>query len=91
MSCFVLLDELAATANSSELPYEMNVYFGRESKRDMKYAKDLTNAYEEFLDIVNQRKKYIDEMGLVCPTLRMFKCWSILRNFKSPTLSSFWN
>ena len=64
MSRFVLLEELAAVANSTELPYGMTVYFDTETLRDMKYAKDLTKAYEELLDIVNQRNKYIDAMNI---------------------------
>lgn len=74
MSQFVLLQELAAAANSSELPYQMTVYFDRETQRDVKYAKDLFKAYQELLDIVIQRNKYIAEMELVCPSVQMFKC-----------------
>ena len=51
MSQFVL-QELAAAANSTELPYQMSVYFARETQRDVKYAKDLFKAYQELLDIV---------------------------------------
>jgi hypothetical protein len=74
MSQFVLLQELDAAANSNELPYQMNVYFDRETQRGMKYAKDLTKAYQELLYIVNQRNKYIYEMELVRPSVQMFKC-----------------
>lgn len=59
MSHFVFLEELAVTAKTTELPFRMIVYFDMETQRDMKYAKDLTKAYEELLDIVNQRNKYI--------------------------------
>lgn len=74
MSRFVLLEELAAAAKTTELAFGMTVYFDRETQRDMKYAKDLTKAYEELLDIVNQRNKYIHEMELVRPSVQMFKC-----------------
>ena len=74
MSRFMLLEELAAAANSTELPFGMTVSFDRETQRDMKYAKDLTKAYQELLDIVNQRNKYIHEMELVRPSVHMFKC-----------------
>ena len=74
MSQFVLLEELAAAANSTELPYKMTVYFDRETQRDVKYAKDLFKAYQELLDIVIQRNKYMAEMELVCPSVQMFKC-----------------
>lgn len=52
MSQFVLLQELEAAANSTALPYQMTVYFDRETQRDVKYAKDLFKAYQELLDIV---------------------------------------
>lgn len=74
MSQFVLLQELAAAANSTELPYQMTVYFARETQRDVKYAKDLFKAYQELLDIVIQRNKYMAEMELVRPSVQMFKC-----------------
>lgn len=74
MSQFVLLEELAAAANSTELPYQMTVYFARETERDVKYAKDLFVAYQELLDIVVQRNKMMAEMELVRPSVQMFKC-----------------
>ena len=74
MSQFVLLQELAAAANSTELPYQTSVYFSRETQRDVKYAKDLFKAYQELLDIVIQRNKYMAEMELVRPSVQMFKC-----------------
>ena len=74
MSQFVLLRELEAAANSTELPYQMTVYFDRETQRDVKYAKDLFKAYQELLDIVIQRNKYMAEMELVRPSVQMFKC-----------------
>ena len=74
MSQFVLLEELAAAANSTELPYQMTVYFSRETERDVKYAKDLFVAYQELLDIVVQRNKMMAEMELVRPSVQMFKC-----------------
>ena len=82
MSQFVLLEELAAAANSTELPYQMTVFFARETERDIKYAKDLFVAYQELLDIFVQRNKMIAEMELVRPSVQMFKCLEFLKKLQ---------
>ena len=82
MSQFVLLEELAAAANSTELPYQMTVFFARETERDIKYAKELFVAYQELLDIVVQRNKMISEMELVRPSVQMFKCLEFLKKLQ---------
>ena len=82
MSQFVLLEELAAAANSTELPYQMTVYFDRETRRDVKYAKDLFVAYQELLDIVVQRNMMMAEMELVRPSVQMFKCLEYMKKLQ---------
>ena len=82
MSQFVLLEELARAANSTELPYQMTVFFARETERDIKYAKELFVAYQELLDIVVQRNKMISEMKLVRPSVQMFKCLEFLKKLQ---------
>lgn len=82
MSQVVLLEELAAAANSTELPYQMTVYFDREIQCDVKYTKDLFKAYQELLYIFIQRNKYMAEMELVRPSVQMFKCFEYFKKLQ---------
>ena len=82
MSQFVLLEELAKAANSTDLRHQMTVFFARETERDVKYAKDLFVAYQELLDIVVQRNKMIEEMELVRPSVQMFKSLEFMKKLQ---------
>ncbi|GKG28249.1 hypothetical protein Tco_0406576, partial [Tanacetum coccineum] len=70
---FVRLEKLKVTADSTKLPYQLLVYFDRETQREAKLANNLSNLMMQLLESVNERLSFIEELKRLRGNLVAYK------------------
>ncbi|GJS30917.1 hypothetical protein Tco_0979823 [Tanacetum coccineum] len=83
---FVHLEELRVLANSTKLRDQLLVYFDMHTQREARLATELSNLTRQFVEIIDKRISFIQELERLQKNLLAYKTREELKGLQKDDL-----